>query len=58
MSFVTSSLTNRVSLLSLSDKPTVDMIGTTDYATGYWIFLFVIEIDRGVGPMSLPYDDR
>ena len=33
-SFVTSSLTNRVSLLSLSDKPTVDMIGTTDYATG------------------------
>ena len=33
-SFVTSSLTNRVSLLSLSDKSTVDMIGTTDYATG------------------------
>ena len=33
-SFVSSSLTNRVSLLSLSDKPTVDMIGTTDYATG------------------------
>ena len=32
--FVTSSLTNRVSLLSLSDKSTVDMIGTTDYATG------------------------
>ena len=34
VSLVTSSLTNRVSLLSLSDKPTVDMIGTTDYATG------------------------
>ena len=34
VSFVTSSLTNRVSLLSLSDKSTVDMIGTTDYATG------------------------
>ena len=34
VSFVTSSLTNRVSLLSLSDKPTVGMIGTTDYATG------------------------
>ena len=33
-SFVTSSLTNRVSLLSLSDKSTVGMIGTTDYATG------------------------
>ena len=33
-SFVTSSLTNRVSLLSLSDKSTVDMIGTTDHATG------------------------
>merc|ERR1711988_1558099 len=33
-SFVTSSLTNRVSLLSLSDKPTVGMIGATDYATG------------------------
>ena len=33
-SFVTSSLTNRVSLLSLSDKSTVDMIGSTDYATG------------------------
>ena len=33
-SFVTSSLTNRVSLLSLSDESTVDMVGTTDYATG------------------------
>ena len=34
-SFVTSSsLTNRVSLLSLSDKSTVGMVGTTDYATG------------------------
>ena len=30
-SFVTSSLTNRVSLLSLSDKSAVDMTGTTDY---------------------------
>ena len=33
-SFVTSSLTNRVSLLSLSDKSTVGMAGNTDYATG------------------------
>ena len=33
-SFVTSALTNRVSLLSLSDKSTVGMAGNTDYATG------------------------
>ena len=33
-SFVTSSLTNRVSLLSLSDASTVGMAGNTDYATG------------------------
>ena len=33
-SFVTSSLTNRVSLLSLSDKSTVGMADNTDYATG------------------------
>ena len=34
-SFVSSSLTNRVSLLSLSDKPTVDVVGNmdVDYAT-------------------------
>ena len=31
---VTSSLTNRVSLLSLSDKSTVDVVGDIDYATG------------------------
>ena len=42
-SFVTSSLTNRVSLLSLSDKSTVDMVGITDYATGSsWFLLFVM----------------
>ena len=34
-SFVTSSsLTNRVSLLSLSDKSAVGLVGTADYATG------------------------
>ena len=35
-SFVSSSLTNRVSLLSLSDKSTVDVVGNMDmdYATG------------------------
>ena len=33
-SFVTSSLTSRVSLLSLSNKSTVGMVGNTDYATG------------------------
>jgi len=27
-------LTNRVYLLSLSDESAVDMVGTTDYATG------------------------
>ena len=33
-SFVSSSLTSRVSLLSLSDKSTVDVVGNIDYATG------------------------
>ena len=33
-SFVSSSLTSRVSFLSLSEKSTVDVVGNIDYATG------------------------
>ena len=37
--FFSSSLTTRVSLLSLSDKSTVDVVENldVDYATGYWV---------------------
>ena len=63
-SFVTSSLTNRVSLLSLSDKSTVDMVGITDYATGSFCSSCSIEPSMpgglwldGIGCAMCSYDN-
>ena len=41
-SFVASSLTNRVSLLSLSDKSTVDRWRGRQHRLRYWVLLFVM----------------
>ena len=43
-SFVSSYLTTRISLLSLSDKSTVDVVGNlgVDCALRYWVFLFLV----------------
>ena len=49
VSFVSSSLTNRVSLLSLLDKSTVDVMGNVDVGFGLW--------RAGVGCAMYSYDN-